>query len=108
MSTYWGFHCKTCPQDREPCNEDDQSTPYSDHRMNHGQGALRNIANFARHFKAIGLGDSTGYIEMRVMAYGSGPIYWVIEHEGHDIELHNEYGKVEPIMTPAPGSGHGG
>lgn len=96
MSTYWGFHCKTCPQ-TEMEHEDDFRSAYSEHWMNHGEHVLRAIARLTPHFVAIQEGDDTGYIEMSVMAYGYAPISWVIEHAGHDIELHNEYGKTEPI-----------
>lgn len=84
MSTYWGYRCKTDGSE-------------SEHWMNHGDRTLRDIAKLASHFKAIREGDTTGYIEVAVVAYGFEPIDWVVEHLGHDVELLNEYGKSESL-----------
>lgn len=89
MSMYWGYHCKTCPQD-QPADEYDETAAWSETRMNHGEATLRNIAILAPHLKAICEGDSTGYLEVSVMGHGPELVFWVIEHEGHDIELVSE------------------
>lgn len=97
MSTYWGFHCKTCLQDDVERGEYDYTGAYSETWANHGEDALRTVAKLTPHLAVIRETDTGGWIQVEMLGYGSAPISWVMEHAGHDIELHNEYGKVEPL-----------
>lgn len=101
MSTHWGYHCKTCPPVDRSTHVPDTDCMDADSNawLNHGDEILRRIAALTPHFRAIREGEG-GWVEVNVLGAGPWPIEWLLAHEGHDIELMNEYGDVEPIEYP--------
>jgi hypothetical protein len=104
MSTYYGYHCKTCPPvpDDTPYVEDriTADSPYWD---NHGDDRLRALAQCAPELKAlldkVEQSDCSGWLELHWLGcYDSpDPMMWLMAHYGHDIELMDEYGRASPI-----------
>lgn len=91
MSTYWGFHCKSC---------DDHSYTW----MNHGEDELRAIAAVAPQLADLQRAYTGSYLELGWLGGYEWPLppQWVVDHVGHEIELFNEYGHVEPISPSEP------
>lgn len=87
MSNYWSMYCKTCSQ-------------HSESDFNHGEHILRGIVKAAAHCKAAKSADDSGYLEISVMGHGSELIDFCIAHEGHELELADEYGRFEPLEKP--------
>jgi hypothetical protein len=109
MSTYWGYHCKTCPQfpDGDIVPED-AIVSLSPTWDNHGDDRLRALAQClpeikALHDKLTATVHAAGWLEFKWLGCYEypDPITWLLAHVGHDIELHNEYGEAEPIERGA-------
>lgn len=91
MSNYWGYECITC-NDR---TEDD---------LNHGGDILRDFATKAYpHLRAAmrDCGAAKGWIEIGFMGH---PIMFLFlcGHDGHQINLTDEYGYSEALNIPPP------
>ena len=84
MSTEWDFHCKTCDE-------------YSEDLINRGDHVLESIFRLRHHIAAIKQEDTTGYLEVTIMAHGDAFIDFIVKHHDHEIELHNEYGQTREI-----------
>lgn len=84
MSNYWSMHCKTCNK-------------YSESDFNHGEAILRGIAKASQHCQAALEADDSGYLEISVMGHGSELISFCANHDGHELELADEYGRFEPL-----------
>lgn len=90
MSTSYGFHCKT----------DDSYTGCS--WNSHMRDVMRDLVRMTPALAQIAQMDTQGYVELSIMGYGAylgdEPIFsWLTEHQGHDLELYNEYGQYEPL-----------
>jgi hypothetical protein len=81
------MHCKKCDE-------------YSESDFNHGESILRGIAKAAPHCRAAQEADSSGYLEISVLGGGSELISFCNDHEGHELELADEYGRFEPLEKP--------
>jgi hypothetical protein len=87
MSNYWRMHCKSRGH-------------YSESDFNHGEEILRSMVKVFPHIKAAQDADESGYLEFNVMAHGSELFSFLREHEGHELDLADEYGRFEPIIEP--------
>lgn len=80
MSTYWGYHCKTCDKN-------------SDHWFNHGERQLEEF------FIAKTIIDKHNFkwIELNTLSgRNAGDMHEFLDnHRGHDICLHSEYGDIK-------------
>lgn len=91
MSVYWRYGCIDCDQD-------------CDTTMNHGDGRLRVLAETAwpgirQLYVAMEQTEIAGWMEIGVMGY-PGIIDFLRAHDGHRIELRNEYGDRVSLNIP--------
>lgn len=86
MSTYWGFHCRT----------DGAASP---HWLNHGDDQLRMLVRLLPHIRAITAAEDCWIVSVDVLGGYDDPmpLTWLAEHDGHDIELQDEYGRTAPL-----------
>ncbi len=87
MSTYWGYHCRTCHDS-------------SDHWVNHGDAQLAALWDL-RHCVATLHGNAGGTVEVELLGHGAAPAAWVVAHWQHDVVLENEYGDRTDPATGA-------
>lgn len=87
MSTYWSLHCKQC------------DLVSIDDGINHGQHILRSIHALREPIVAIYTQDKSDYLSIEVMGHYNASDIWafLVEHQGHEMDLKNEYGGIEPI-----------
>lgn len=86
MSTYWGYHCRT-----------DDAT--SECWINHGDETLASVLKAWPQIKAV-REIADWYVEIRVLGGHDELLPWLDEHDGHEIELENEYGDRQMVDTP--------
>lgn len=84
MSNYCSYHCKTCG-----------AFTVSD--INHGDHILRDVAKAAPYIKAA-LEAEREYLDINISAHSGDFIPFLVEHYGHELEIHGEYGPPEPIV----------
>ena len=85
MSIEWYLYCKTCNN-------------VMDDSINHGANILRSMVKAAPHIKAALDADTSGYLEVGIMAYSRDAIDFAIAHLGHELELHSENYDVVPLV----------
>lgn len=97
MSTYYGYHCRTCKQS-------------SDYWLNHGDAALQEALDaWPTIIKpAIDLGRKSGWIEVDISilgtttyVYDDTPIGFLDCHDGHTVVLEDEYGQQSDPVPPS-------
>lgn len=85
MSREWGYRCASC--DAESVCE-----------INHGESVLRALVKVYPHIKAIQETDKSGFIQISILGYNwLDLVTWLSEHDGHKLELIDEYGTREPL-----------
>lgn len=89
MSNYWSIHCKTC-------------NAYSDTDINRGEARLRGIVKIFPHIKkALELDEDEQHIQISVSGgYSTELFSFLRAHDGHEIDLADEYGKFERVEVP--------
>lgn len=102
MSQYWFYRCTTCNH-----TADDDT-----HRVNHGQNALRALAQLGPALAALNEADMGGLVDLRldvnIVLTGADRSYvgnrdillWLGAHGDHQLELRSEYGDVAHIDVP--------
>jgi hypothetical protein len=84
MSTYWGYHCRTCHVS-------------SASWINHGDDQLATLWEL-RHCVTTLHNAAGGMIEVEIIGFGTAPAWWVQTHWQHDVVLENEYGDRKDIQ----------
>lgn len=90
MSSYWGYRCK---------RDGDCSPTW----FNHGEDQLSLLVQLLPHLRAIQASDCWIVSLDFYGAYDDPrPLEWLATHDGHEIELWNEYGHTAPLVLPEP------
>lgn len=79
MSTYWGYHCRTCNDSTE-------------NAYNHGDDLLANL--HASRYLIQKVKEIDKWLEVRILADHYGILDFLMEHKDHDMAIKNEYGQV--------------
>lgn len=93
MSQAWGFYCPQC-----------NAEPGEDTEINHGQAALRQLAQDAPLFIAAMHTPSYGYTIEFTSIRSIVPwriLEFLAEHTAHGVLLRSEYGDTEPLLEGA-------
>lgn len=80
MSTYWGYECTTCRAE-------------SDHWLNHGDTRLVEVLKVWPLIKQVQQSLTVDILMFELLP--NDVIDFLREHDGHDIQLKNEYGDVQ-------------